>query len=401
MSVLSIIFLIVFFLSIALIWHSYLLFPFILKLASRGRSLPSIYQSYTDPEKFPRLFIFCSLHNESKVIQMKIDSMLNADYPDSKIFVYMGLDNCSDDTESKIKNHPNFEKLNIFLYPNRRGKSMVLNDLVEVVQSKHGKESEDVYIFTDANVFFNPNTLFELSKYYQDPRVGICAANVVNPDYDKGGIGIQEKFYISRESHIKHMESLAWGTMIGAFGACYSMKALYFKRFPQNFLMEDFYESMHVLSLKLHCILNDQAIVFEDLPGTLEEEFKRKRRISAGNYQNLSVYYKMALNPFNAAGFSFLSHKVLRWFTPFFLMLTLISSIVLSFETKAFLYVLLIQIALYSSVLLDKALSRIPFNWIPLRAVSYFLQMNAALLSGFVYYLKGVKSNVWQPTQRQ
>ena len=179
------------------------------------------------------------------------------------------------------------------------------------------------------------------------------------------------------------------------------MKAKYFKVFPANFLMEDFYESMHVLSLHQDCILNDKALVYEDLPGSVEEEYKRKRRISAGNFQNLSVYYPIALQPFSAAGFSFLSHKVFRWFTPFFLILIFLSSIVLSIENNVFLMLLLMQMVLYTSVFLDKALARFEINWIPLRAVSYFLQMNAALLSGFVYFLNGVKSNVWQPTQRQ
>ena len=220
MSLISIVFLILLIISLVCILHSYIFFPLILKVVSKSKNLDSIYESYKDETELPRVFIFCSLHNESKVILQKIDTMLTTSYPDSKVFVYLGLDNCSDNTEELLTQHRLRDRLQIYVYPNRRGKSMVLNDLVEIANNDYGKQDTDVYIFTDANVFFSENTLYELSKFFKDNRVGLCAANVINPDYDKGGIGIQEKFYISREGKIKHMESLAWGTMIGAFGAC-------------------------------------------------------------------------------------------------------------------------------------------------------------------------------------
>jgi hypothetical protein len=35
-----------------------------------------------------------------------------------------------------------------------------------------------------------------------------------------------------------------------------------------------------------------------------------------------------------------------------------------------------------------------------LRGMRYFLLMNAALFAGWIFYKKGIKTNVWQPTER-
>ena len=42
----------------------------------------------------------------------------------------------------------------------------------------------------------------------------------------------------------------------------------------------------------------------------------------------------------------------------------------------------------------------IPIKLKPLNFVSHFYLMNFALLNGFFKYVKGVKSNVWQPVKR-
>jgi len=51
--------------------------------------------------------------------------------------------------------------------------------------------------------------------------------------------------------------------------------------------------------------------------------------------------------------------------------------------------------------LLDELLQSWKINASLLRKVRYFLMMNLALLAGYIRYVKGIKSNVWQPPKRQ
>jgi hypothetical protein len=276
-----------------------------------------------------------------------------------------------------------------------------LNQLVQEARTQFNLNDSDLVIFTDANVLFKQQTVFELSKYFADPEMGMVGANIVNTLVDTKDIALQEEFYIRRENKIKFAEGKLWGCMMGAFGACYAVRAVLLKPFPSNFLMEDFYLSMHVLQQNKKAILNLDAICLEDLPGIVEEEFRRKRRISAGNYQNLLAYWSMLFRPFRISSYVYWSHKVLRWLTPFLLSMILVLNILLACRNHYMLYLLITQIAIYLIPIPDYLLKKAGLHLLPLRFISYFIMMNLALVSGLFMYLKGIKNNAWQPTKRQ
>jgi hypothetical protein len=105
-----------------------------------------------------------------------------------------------------------------------------------------------------------------------------------------------------------------------------------------------------------------------------------------------------------ALAFAFLSHKVLRWFGPFFIIAAFIANIFLAFAFGGNLFYQILfflqTFGLFAVPLLDFLAGLLDLHLAPLRYISYFLAMNAALLKGFFNYLKGVRNNVWQPTQR-
>ena len=132
------------------------------------------------------------------------------------------------------------------------------------------------------------------------------------------------------------------------------------------------------------------------MPSQSSEEFKRKVRISIGNFQNLSVYKHLLWPIWKPLGFAFFSHKVLRWLTPFLLMITYACSLLLSFHSKLFLLFTLIQFIFFALPMFINQLNSIK----PLLFIAHFYNMNYALLKGFLIYLKGVKSSIWEPTKR-
>jgi cellulose synthase/poly-beta-1,6-N-acetylglucosamine synthase-like glycosyltransferase len=223
---------------------------------------------------------------------------------------------------------------------------------------------------------------------------------MINVGMKKEGISVQEKAYISREVRIKHEESLLWGTMMGPFGGCFAIRKSLFKPVPSNFLVDDFYLNMLVLEAGYKAINNPKAHVFEDVSNDIAIEFKRKIRIATGNFQNLSRFKKLLWPPWKGLGFSFLSHKVIRWLGPFFLILAFISLFVLSFDSKTYLILFFAYIFLLVVPLLDWLLKKLNFHIFILRFITHFCAMNLAMFIGFVRKNRGVKSNVWEPTKR-
>jgi hypothetical protein len=100
----------------------------------------------------------------------------------------------------------------------------------------------------------------------------------------------RKKAYISREVLIKQHESILWGTMMGPFGGCFAIRSELYEPVPKNFLVDDFYINMKVLEKGYQCINNLNALVFEDISNNLSDEFKRKVRISTGNFQICNAF---------------------------------------------------------------------------------------------------------------
>jgi cellulose synthase/poly-beta-1,6-N-acetylglucosamine synthase-like glycosyltransferase len=164
--------------------------------------------------------------------------------------------------------------------------------------------------------------------------------------------------------------------------------------------MDDFYITMNVIEKKGLSIFEPNAICYEDVSNKISEEFRRKIRISIGNFQNLGRYARLLYPPVSSVSFCFMSHKVLRWFGPFFLILALISNAFLTGYGWFFILTLAVQVILICLPVVDFVLRKIKVHINLLRFITHFYLMNLALLIGFLRFLRGVDTNIWQPTQR-
>ncbi len=386
------IFEIVFWLSVALIFHSYLLYPWVLKILSRNKKENSV--CYEAGDDLPFVSIIMSVHNEEMVITEKIRSIYYTLYPLSKFEVLVGSDNSSDGTNLICKVYSeNYEHFRFFPFKERQGKPTVVNRLVSEARG-------DILILTDAKVFFEINTIHELVKHFKNPDIDIVGGNILNEKTTPAGISIQEKAFMNREIRMKYMEGLIWGNTMGIYGAIYAIRSKAYMRVPVDFSVDDFFITMNVLKSKRKAILNLSAIAMENVPDELSAEFRRKVRISAGNFQNLIHFCSCLWPPYSALAFVFASHKVIRWIGPFLLILAFTMNMVLAFQSDFYIILLAIQIILSAIPIFDLILRKFNVHIIILRFVTHFFAMNLALLVGFFKNAFGIKTNIWQPTRR-
>ncbi len=390
--ILMIIIEIVFWLSVFAVFHSYILFPLILKVLSLKKRQNTIIYSKND--KLPVVSVLLSVHNEEEVIGQKIRSTYQTTYPLQNIELLIGSDNSTDATNEIIqKLCAEFSSVRFYDFKARLGKANIMNELVE-------KATGELFIFTDAKVFFKPDTIYQLIKHFKNSKTGIVGGNLINQDYDKQGVVIQENAYMEREILMKYREGILWQTTIGVFGACFAIKPCYYKKVPSNFLVDDFYITMRVLEQKAGSIMELQALCTENLASSIQEEFRRKVRIATGNFQNLKTFYKL-LFPLNSGlSFSFLSHKVIRWTGPFLIIVSFIANIFL-IKNDLYQYIFLLYCFTLCIPFFDAVLRKIGIHCIVLRFITHFYSTNLAILIGFIKFLKGVKTNVWQPSKRK
>lgn len=371
---------VIFFTSIFFIFHSYVLYPLILRLMAKNKQLKG--PEYLPDDNLPRISILMAAYNEEAVMQEKIDSIFNSTYPSEKMEVWIGSDNSTDNTNSIIENaQKDHSNLHFIPFTKRQGKVNIINQLSD-------KTKGDILIITDANVIFAENTVFQLVKYFKNTNNGLVDSNMQNTGTRPEGISIQEKSYIAREVAIKHREALLWGSMMGPFGGCYAVRKSLFSKVPENYLVDDFYICLKVIDKGYSAINNLDAKVYEDVSNNLKDEFRRKVRIATGNFQNLNSFAHLIWPIYKGKGFSFFSHKVLRWLGPFLLLSALTVNIILAFLHPFYLALVFLHIFIYILPLLDFTLKKLNLHIIILRFATHFFSMNLALLIGFFILLK-------------
>ncbi len=376
------------FFMLILVYH-YIIFPIFLAVLSKFKKLKLSLGTNFSAE----ISILIPAHNEGQVIESKLLSILNGHFPLNKMEILIGSDASTDNTLAicmeMAKKYP---QIKVYNFEKRAGKPEIINYLSQIALN-------EILIISDANVIFNSTTLENLIKPFENSQIGLSESKTENLKGEKKESSKQEKAYIRIEQFIKQKESEIFGQIMGPSGTCFAIRKSLYKPVPENFLVDDFFISMNVLLQKHFSVISSNSIVYEDLSNQLEEQFRRKKRIGTGNFQNL-IYFKHLLHPrYKSIAFLFWSHKVIRWLSPLFLLLILLLSVCLVHETyfKLFLYLYLFSIF---AALFDLVLSRFRKEILLLRFISHFYAMNSALFLGFVNYLKGVKTNVWQPTKR-
>lgn len=380
--------LLLFILAVYAMLHAYIIYPVLLWIFAPKKRMETSLPAFDE-----EITIICAAYNEEKVIAQKIESTFESEFPKNKIRFLIGTDNCSDRTVEIIRSYMiKYPGINLFEFKERRGKINIINELC-------GQAATAVIVMTDANVFFKRDTLPRLLSGFSDNSVQMVCGNIVKRAVSENTVTRNELQYLGFENFIRKKESSLFNTVIGAEGGCYAIRREMLVAVPSHFNVDDFFITASVLYRNGKIIFAEEAVCFEDTAADTAGEFRRKKRIATGNFQNL-FYFKSLLNPFSRVGFAYVSHKVLRWLAPFFYLISMAYAAALSYQSRLFLFILSAQLLLLLVPPLNFLLRKINIHISLLQSLSHFIAMNAALLAGFFLYCRGVKSSIWQPVKR-
>ncbi len=378
-----------FWVSLLSIAYSYLLYPELLRIWSKGKHLKPPQSA----AELPEVTVIFAAYNEEAVIDKKLQSIVDSDYPAEKLFVHVGSDASTDSTDEILQKWAEKNpRITWKRLAGRTGKAQIINQLAE-------ESATEILVPTDANIVFHAQTISNLVRWFSNDEIDIVGSNIVYMSPPDKGIAKQEDYYLNRENRIKTYESILYGTAMGIEGGCYAIRRSAFRSIPKNYFMEDFFQSMQVLQRNKKVLVDENSVVYEDVSTDIREEYKRKTRISIGNFQNLKHFSGVLIKQTFPLGFVFFSHKVLRWITPFFLIIMFFSALQLAFSGSMFFQWLTTIAMTWMLLTLMHAKSMIKLSR-KLAFAAHFLYMNIALFHGFIIFNKGIQSNVWQPTKR-
>ncbi len=365
-----------FWISVLLIVYPLLIFPALLFVIPR-KAKRILGCGSTGP-----VAVVCSVFNEEKVIARKIDNFYGIDYPD--IELYLGLDGCTDNTLAEILRAARDDRVKVFTFP-RGGKVSVLNALLRKVRQPY-------VVMTDANSMFRADAVMRLMEHMRNGIGVVCGRLVLVDNEGHSGEGI----YWRMETLVKMAES-DFGSVIGANGAIYLFRREFYEPLPPDTINDDFSISMRIYERGHSVVYAVDAVAEEELVTTDREEFRRHVRDGAGHLRAMRYLWRL-LNPFKGKRFFFyFSHRVLRWMTPFFLILALVLNALLAARQTIYQVLLMAQCVAYALMVVVHLRG---VRWKPIYAPYYFLFLNVAILVGFIKNTLGMQKAVWESTKR-
>ena len=123
-------------------------------------------------------------------------------------------------------------------------------------------------------------------------------------------------------------------------------------------------------------------------------------RIAAGGFRALSQFRDLLEPRHGFTAFALWSHKVLRWLVPQALLVALITNALLAVRSPLYALLLLGQCGAYTLAALG-LLGTSPRHLRKLTdPAAHFIEMNAALLVGFLRFSRGHQGQIWARTER-
>src|SRR5690606_11550963 len=125
--------------------------------------------------------------------------------------------------------------------------------------------------------------------------------------------GAGEGLYWKYESWLKKNDSALY-SVVGAAGELFSIRTELYEYVGNNIIVDDFVLSLKICWKGFRILYAPEAYAMEAPSQSMEEEQKRKIRISAGAFQSM-VILKDLMNIFKygVLSFQYISHRVLRW----------------------------------------------------------------------------------------
>jgi cellulose synthase/poly-beta-1,6-N-acetylglucosamine synthase-like glycosyltransferase len=374
---------VIFWLSVAALVYTYAGYPLLLALVSALRP-----RKVRRGEFEPTVSIIITAYNEERDLAAKLENTLALDYPRELLEIIVASD-CSTDRTDQIAGGFADRGVQLHRQPERLGKTAAQNAAVE-------KARGEIILFSDATSLYEPNGVRAMMPSFADPSVGCVAGRLEYVDGSDSRVGRGARSYWGYETFLKRHESRV-GSLIGASGCLYAVRASAYVPLYHE-ACSDFIIATKMVQQGLRAVYEPNAVCTEQTNRQSDKELKMRVRIIAQTFTDL-WRHRSLLNPVRGGfyGIQLLSHKVMRYLVPFFLMGLFVASAVLAPGSWFYRVMLLGQIGCYACPALAWLLDRVGIRSRLLALPQYFMLANLASLIGCYKFLRGQRYASWEP----
>ena len=387
---------ILFWFFLFIIFYTYIGYGILLGLLVQLKKLKSRNKKETGKDRdLPEVTLFITAYNEKDQIEAKVKNSTGLNYPKDKLKQVWVTDGSSDGTPELLRETGGIE---VYHEAERKGKIAAMNRGMQFIKTP-------VVVFSDANTLLGQDAVMRIVNLFEDPKVGCVSGEkrIFSHETDTAS-GSGEGFYWKYESLLKKWDSELY-SVVGAAGELFAIRTSLWQEVEPDTLLDDFVISLRVAMHGYTIKYDPEAYAIESASSDIQEELKRKIRISAGGIQSV-IRLKGLLNIFKYGilSFQYISHRVLRWMvSPFLLLLILPVNYILFADEKTpgiYSIIWIAQLVFYAFVILGKTLQSKPVKLKVIFVPYYFWIMNYSVYMGLIRYLKGKQSVVWEKARR-
>ncbi len=373
-----------FWFSTAAVAHHHATYPLSLRLLRRT-AYPAPCTAYLPP-----VTIIVPAYEEEALIAAKIRNLAAIDYPPKLLAIEIHADGCTDRTcliaEKAIAAVNSSHRFALFNHPENRGKIALLNEAISGARTP-------VIVLTDASASFQPDAVKALIRHFADAEV--AAAGGVY-DCEANGSGGEKRYW--RFQNSLRLREAAFDSALGLSGALYAFRRDLFTPLPADTINDDFILPMRMALSGKRIALDEKVAVTEAERTAPGQEWARRIRIGAGNFQQLIRLLGLA-NPMRPGlAYCFVSGKGLRSIMAFLMLAALLSNVLLASGSLFYTLTLFTQILAYLAaaftLLVPPDKRRTPFA-----QIAALVSGHAANGLGVFRYLRGCFSGKWSPAR--
>jgi cellulose synthase/poly-beta-1,6-N-acetylglucosamine synthase-like glycosyltransferase len=335
----------------------------------------------------PTVSFIIAAYNEEAAIAAKLENTLALDYPPDRLEVVVVSDGSADRTEEIVRTRFG-DRVRLLALGGRHGKTVAQNRAVEAATG-------DILVFSDATTAYRRECLRALMAPFADPEVGCVGGWVIMGVEQEASIHQGRSAYADYEQWLRRYESLVH-SILGASGAVYALRRRLYVPLAGD-VISDMAQVVKVVEQGYRAVLAEDAVVFEPGEGrALTEELERRTRIITRGLRG-QYYLRTFFNPLRHPWFCFqvLSHRLLRWAVPVFMVIAFVANLFL-LDRPLYILAFVAQCAFYAAAgfgyLLEQRNVRLKALVIPL----YFCVVNLAPLLAVRAILRGERKVVWE-----
>jgi cellulose synthase/poly-beta-1,6-N-acetylglucosamine synthase-like glycosyltransferase len=338
----------------------------------------------------PKITFIIAARNEERVIRAKLDNTLALDYPRDKIEVIVASD-CSTDRTDEIVREFSARGVRLHRQSKRLGKTMAQNAAAAISQG-------DILVFSDAPTIYSTDALRKIVRNFADPEVGCVTGQLVYKDLRSSGVGKGCRSYWNYEKLLRTAESRL-GLMLGVTGCISAVRRSCYAKLPRD-LSSDFVIALEMHLLERRTVYEPDAVAIDFTNSRSGDEMQMRVRVVEQTLAALS-HYSSLLNPLKHGMFAFLmvSHKLLRYTAPIYLVAALVSALCLTNAGPLFRDILVVQLVCYVAALAGWIADLLGKDPGPTAYPYYFALANTASVRGFLKFALGEDYITWEPVR--